>query len=57
MSAPVHVLAVMDGDIVGIDTDGCAILWNADTQRGENSGENPTDEERAALARAKGGAA
>lgn len=54
MSAPVDLL---DGEIVGIDTDGCSILWNADTQRGENSGEVPTDEERAAVARVKGGAA
>lgn len=54
MSAAVDVL---DGDIVGIDTDGCSILWNAEMQRGENSGEIPTDEERDALASLKGGAA
>lgn len=43
-----------DGDIVGIDRDGNSILWNADAKRGENSGEPPTDDERAALARVQG---
>lgn len=31
-----------DGDVIGIDTDGCEIVWNAETQRGENSGDKAT---------------
>ncbi|WP_414606311.1 hypothetical protein [Stenotrophomonas pavanii] len=55
MSTPVDFPEMRDGDVVGIDTDGCSILWNADAQRGENSGEPPTEYELAVLV--KGGAA
>lgn len=28
-----------DGEVIGKDTDGCLILWNSSTKRGENCGE------------------
>ena len=31
-----------DGEVVGLDNDGCIILWNSETKRGENSGMTPT---------------
>ena len=30
-----------DGEIIGIDNDGCLILWNSTSQQGENCGETP----------------
>ena len=28
-----------DGEVIGVDTDKCLIVWNSKTQQGENCGE------------------
>lgn len=33
-----HEAGLEDGQVIGVDTDGCEIVWDAETQRGENSG-------------------
>lgn len=46
-----------DGEVVGLDRDGCLVLWNADSKRAENCGEtvlefgldNLTNEEKSRL--------